>query len=190
VAHVVDAHDASHLPSTHASPAPQSVSYLHAFVDVVQTPLTHVMPPLQSAFAAHAHGPFAPPHDWHLPCSQAWPEAQSAPLVHCGGASAGASIGASTCASVPPSPPAGETHAFATHCLPPVQSAVVVHSFLVPGFVPGATHRFDEQTAPCGQSESFVHVVSQPWSVQTWPVPQLAFPVHEGVAGGATLLQP
>jgi hypothetical protein len=168
------------------APPPQSLSYLHAFVDVVHTPLTHVMPPLQSAFAVHAQGPFAPPHAWHLPCSQAWPEAQSEPFVHCGAES----TGASPCASVPASPPAGETHAFATHSLPPVQSAVVVHSFLLPGFVPGATHRFDEQTAPCGQSESFVHVVSQPWSVQTWPVPQLAFPVHVGVDGGATLLQP
>lgn len=74
--------------------------------------------------------------------------------------------------------------------LPSPQSAFVVHSFLVPGFVVGGEQSPDWQVSPFGQVASLEHAVVQPVDVQTPFGPQLALPVHDGCAGEVVGEQP
>jgi hypothetical protein len=72
----------------------------------------------------------------------------------------------------------------------PVQSVFVVHSFSVPGAVPGAEQSPLWQASPRGHWLLFVHLVVQPLAVQTDPGLQLALPVHVARGGAVIAEQP
>jgi hypothetical protein len=67
---------------------------------------------------------------------------------------------------------------------------LVVHSFVVPGAVPGAEQRPVWQVSPRGHVASLVQALVQPVVVQTEPAPQLALPEQLGWADALTDEQP
>jgi hypothetical protein len=89
-----------------------------------------------------------------------------------------------------PADPPQAWQTFATHTLPPVQSFVVVHSFVGGGVELGEVQMPDLQTVPFGHVESSEHVVAQVPPAHTCPPEQLVVPVQGCVSGGATFWQP
>ena len=76
-------HVFTHWPFAHDWPVAHSLEYLHTSAGGVQTPPAHWSPFEQSAFALHGHGPFVPPHVWHLFATQIWLcPVQSVLVVH------------------------------------------------------------------------------------------------------------
>ena len=86
--------------------------------------------------------------------------------------------------------PPHATHWLDTHVWPDAQSVGSVHSTVVPGVVPGATHSPDVQTVPCGQSLLAEQVCVHPWVVHSLPVGHPLVLVHGVSVGGVTALQP
>ena len=154
----------SQTPFAHVKPAPHVVvSHVARHWPSAQTlPSAHSLEYLQT-FAAAVHEPA-----W-----QVSPDAQSVAAVHGHG----------------PAVPPQASH-FPLTQVPPLQSAFVVQSVVVPGSIVGAVQRFDLQTSPEGQVESSVQEVVQPVDVQVSPALQLEVPVQAGCAGAVTVEQP
>jgi hypothetical protein len=149
--------------------SPQSLVYLQTFWGAVHEPATHTLPPVQSLFDAHGHGPFVPPHAWQWFATHALPLPQSAvvlqpfavhvPEMHLLPLTQSPSL--LHVHAAPPSTPHA-TQWLPVHVLPTPQSAFVEHSFGAPASRPGATQRFDWHTVPCGQSTSVEHFATHP----------------------------
>lgn len=138
-------------------------------------PISHSLPNLQvlTGFVQ------MPPAHWS-PFAQSVAVVQAhGPPVHTGLAS-----GPASGVGVP------VTHLFAVQTLPAPQSAVVVHSFVVPASPVGAVQTPTLQTVPRSHWSFVEHAFTQPDSVQTEPELQLALLVQGVDGGGVTFVQP
>jgi hypothetical protein len=196
-AHGLDAlHPGTHWPSAQTRFSAQSLVYVHVSAGGVHALATHTSPPVQSLVAVQGHGPFVPPHAWQWLATHAEPLEQSLVVLQPFGVQAPDT-------QTPPVvqsdvvvqlhaglEPPHATHWLDTHVWPDAQSVGSVHSTVVPGVVPGATHSPDVQTVPWGQSLLAEHVCVHPWVVHSLPVGHPLVLVHGVGVGGVTALQP
>jgi hypothetical protein len=183
----------THEPARQVGVSPEHWAFVVHVVPPValglQTPFSHEKPVAQEVVSQLArHWPsaqiFPSPHSLeylhafcasvHAPATHAWPFAHSVAVWHGHG----------------PAVPPQAWHVLAMHVLPAEQSAVVVHSFAGPGFVPGAAQSPFWQVWPLAQVDVSVHVAAQPVAVHMEPGGHAALPVQDDCAGAGTSVQP
>lgn len=183
----------THRPWSQYLPVPHVASFVHAGVtgpvDALHTPFSQVKPSAQGvASQLVRHWPSAQilssAHSLEYlhvfsgavqaPAAQVNPPEQSFVVVHGQG----------------PAVPPHVWHVPLLQVLLSPQSALVVHSFVAPGVVPGGEQSPDWHVSPFGQVASLEHEFVQPVAVQMPPFGQLVLPVHAAWLGAVIVEQP